>query len=376
MHRRFASLALLTAVAGIAAPASADPLTPPPVVAVDTVIEGGVHVWDHPIVVAAGATLTIRDATVWLDWVPPVCTKGTAGYCQPNLMVLPGGSLEVESSTFDSHGWLVDGMDSGYTIHAVGGTLRFTDSLFTHFTGIGAQGPAPERSLVRHSRFTWGVSGLTFMRGNEADIIGNEFEDVMYSISIRDSASVVRGNHINRSERLFNVEPFGRGLDVQSTLVGDKAFETVPIIEDNLVENGSQGMLNLNGFPNTVRNNTFRNNRLGLSIGRTAGETTLHHEAATFTGNRFIDNLEAVRVYVSGTPQNGSETIHQELRGNSFTGTGCTDIAVAPTAPNVTLTVDASGNWWGTPDGPQDGPEGCPALSGNVTADTWLTEAP
>jgi hypothetical protein len=373
MQRLVLALAAASAIGFAPVPASA--VEQPLVVAGHVVVEGGNHVWDQPVVVGPGSTLTIKDATVWLDWVPPICTKGTAGYCQPNIMILAGGALEVIDSMLDNHGWLIDDADTGYAIHALGGTLRLEDSVFQHYKAIGGQG-ALARSTVTGSTFRWAISGVSFIRGSDADILGNSFEDVMFGVSIRDASGVVRGNRFNRSQRLFATEPFGRAIDVEDTIVGEKQFATMPIVEGNLIENGSQGMLNLNGFPNIVRNNTFRNNRIGASIGLSAGETTFNQAASSWTGNRFEGNLEALQVYVSGAPQNGTQAQAITLRGNSFLDTICTSVTAMPTAPSVALSVDANDNWWGSAAGPQDSSDGCPPVSGDVTADTWLTEAP
>lgn len=366
-----AALALL-----VPTPAPAEGTEPPPFVATDLTIEGGEHVWTGPVVIGPGATLTVRDATVWLDWEPPVCTRGTAGYCQPTIMVLPGGTLETDGSTFDAHAWQIDEPYGGYTIHAAGGALELHDSTFRHFEAIGAQGGGPAPSSITGNTFAWGISGISLIRTSTGEIVGNRFEDVMYAIAVRDTSAIVRNNHIVRAQRLFASEPFGRGIEVQYSLAGEKAMTTLPIVEGNVIEDGAQGILNLNGFPNIVRGNTIRNNRIGASIGLTAGETSFNHAAPSWTGNRFEGNLEALQVYVSGRPETGEAFPHLALRGNSFLGTTCSDVITMPTAPTVHLSVDASGNWWGSPDGPQDRGPGCPALSGNVTAEDWLTEAP
>lgn len=357
-------------------PANAESSNPPPFVAVDFTVRGGEHVWTEPVVVGPGATLTVEDATVWLDWEAPVCTRGTTGYCHPEVMVLPGGTFRAVNSTLDSHGWSVTSPYSGFTIHAIGGALDLRDSTIRRFESIGAQGGGPNASTIVGNRFSWGIAGISLIRNSTGLIANNRFEDVMYSIAVRDTYAVVRDNHIIRGQRHFATEPFGRGIDVQSTIVGEKFARTEPLVEGNVIEDGSLGILHLNGFAGTVRGNIIRNNRIGGAIGLASGEATLHHETPDWTGNRFEHNVEALQVYVSGKPETEPEHFVVTLRGNSFLETSCTAISQLPTASGVTLEVNATGNWWGTAAGPQPGPAGCPITTGDVDIEPWLTEPP
>lgn len=366
-------LALVASVAPVTA--RADVLTP--VVVGDVVIEGGTHVVDFPIVVGPGSSLTFRNATVYLNWEPPVCTHGTAGYCQPNIMV-NGGTLRVENSRLSSQGWDIEEPDSGFSIHGVAATFDFRGSTFDHFHGIGDQVPGITASTVVGNAFRWAISALTFTRGAEVNIKDNSFEDIMYAVAVRDSSGAIRGNRFNRIQRLFATNPFGRAIDIQSTVVGDKAFVTLPIVEDNLVENGVQGILSLNGFGNIVRNNVVRNNAVGAIVGLTVGEGMVHHDASVWTGNLLEDNGVALSVYASGTfVTDAIENRLLPFHGNSLVGTRCTDVLANPTGAQVVLTVDVNDNWWGAPSPPADRGPSCPALDGDrIILDRWLTSAP
>lgn len=368
--------ALLALALLVPLPASAEPLNPPPFVAVDFTLRGGEHVWTDPIVVGPGATLTVENATVWLDWEPEVCTRGTAGYCHPQVLVLPGGTFRAVGSTLDSHNWDARSFYSGFTIHAPGGTLDLRNSVIRHFEAVRAQGGGIDGSTIVGNHFSWGISGIDLLRNSTGLIAENRFEDVMYSISVRDASAIVRDNHILRSQRLFGDQPSGRGIDIQATILGEKLWPTEPLVENNLIEDSELGILHLNSHEGTIRGNILRNNRVGSQIGLTAGEIMLNQEAPSWTGNRFERNVDAIQVYVSGAPRNREEHRVATLRHNSFIDTDCTTISTLPTAAGVTLHVDATENWWGSAEGPQPGAAGCPIISGDVTFDPWLTAPP
>jgi hypothetical protein len=374
--RKGVVVALLTlALAPTAAPA--DPSNPVAEVIVgDQILEGGTHTYNVPIVVAPGSSWTIRNANVFLDWTPPICTSGTAGYCQPNIMVLPGGTLRIENSVIDSTNWTIDDPRGGYTITSISGILEFSDSHFEHFTAIGAQGESPAPSVIRNNTFRWAIQGFSWIRGYEAHVEGNRFDHIMYSVGVRDASGSIINNHITNGTRHFATNPFGRGIDVQFSLVGEKTYETRPLVRGNLLEDGHQGILSLNGFDSVFSHNTIRNHAIGVTVGLPAGETSLNHTPPIFKHTVIQDTLDGLTVYVSGAPETREETPHLDWHQNSFLGSTCSAIKTLPALPGVTLTVNGNDNWWGSASGPS-APVGCPLFDGSgITVDSWLTEPP
>ena len=357
----------------------AEPLGPTPaayVVVGDEVIDGGVHVWDFPVIVTPGSSLTIKNATVYLDWRPPVCTHGTFGTC-PSGVQVQGGTLRIHDSTLDTHDWDEKDGWSGYKIGGTAATFDFQRSRFVHQEAFGTQFAGPERSIIKDNVFEWVTSAMNFWRGSEAEITGNEIRHALYGIEMRDTTGVIRGNVFRDVYRTWGSS---RALIVQSTQVGQSLYVTDPVVEDNLFENGPRALaiLSLNGFENVFRNNTIRGFAAGASVGLLAGDRE-HKAHSRWEGNTFEDNEMQMQVYVSGVPAEGTlEQIEFQLHGNAFLGNSCTDLRQVPTHARVELSIDANDNWWGSPDGPRPNRDAeCRRIDGNrIRIDRWLTEAP
>lgn len=344
----------------------------------DVVYEGGTFTITDHLVVPAGSTLTFRNAHVFLD-APVFCpTRGSAGYCQPSILAA-GGTVRILHSVVESRHYDAHEPESGWTLSGVEAVFEIRHSTLTGYKGIGNQLPGAAPSLVEHNAFVHARGGVNFVRGAVAHVANNTFHDLWMGVSFHDSESVLVDNVFRDLGRDFGAGLFGRAIDVQSTLVGEKQFRALTRVERNLVENATQAMLNLNGFPNLVRHNVFRDNGIGLTIGVPMGDDILHSEAPIVEGNLFDDNRDALGFYTSGVARTPDYrvAITATLRGNSFVGTDCIEIGVARLGPAVTLTIDARQNWWGTSDGPQDHGPDCPALSGpGIVVDPWLTSAP
>lgn len=364
-------VALVPAVGAQAVPQGVIPI------AGDVEYADGTFVFRENLVVGPGATLTFRDAVVYLE-APKFCpTRGSAGYCQPSIL-LDGGTLRILDSVVDSRTWTEHDFESGWSVAGISSTLDIRGSTLLHYKSLGTQLPGGARSLVADNVFTDARGSLSFTRGAEADVTGNAFQRVYTGVIFTDSESALVGNVFRDVGRDYGAGLFGRAIDVQSTVVGDKGFRALTLVKDNLVENAFQGMLNLNGFPNDVRDNVFRSNLQALTIGISVGDDILHSEAPNVVGNVFEDNGDAILVYTSGvyrTPE-GHDVVTIPIHENSFLGTDCMEIDADQVSPRVTLTVDARDNWWGTAAGPQDHGPGCPAFAGAVLHDPWLTQAP
>lgn len=375
MRRKFlAASALLTLLVPVAG--SADPIGPTPaayIVVGDEVIDGGTHVWNMPVIVTPGSSLTIRNATVFVDWRPAVCTYGTIGTC-PNPIQVTDGTLRIHDSTIDTHVWDVTDGFSGWGVTGNGATFDLQRNTFIHYEGFGTQGQGSARSIVKDNTMSWATAAITFWRGAEADIIGNDISHALYGITVRDTTALVEDNHLHEVFRDWT--GFGRALDIQSTLVGQRLFTTMPIVRNNIIENGSQGILSLNGFPAEFRGNTIRNNVVGATIGIPVGKNIASSAWSVWDRNVFDGNELQANVYINGAPE--EPTVYPfGFHGNSLIGDSCVDVKRNALAPTAVLTIDANDNWWGTPDGPRPPRDGCARLiGGEITVDTWLAAAP
>ena len=371
---------LCAALVGAAMPWAGALGTPQGVVPVvgDVTYADGTFTFPENLVVGPGSTLTFRNAHVYLD-APLFCpSRGSAGYCQPSILVT-GGTVRILDSTIDSHTYFPADGESGWNIAGVGAVLVIERSTLTHYKSLGVQSPGAEPSLVRDNAFVHGRGSLSFIRGAEAVVTGNVFEDVYTGVQFLDSPSLLQGNTFRQVGRDYGSGLFGRAIDVQSTIVGEKPYEAMTRVEGNLVEGAPQGMLNLNGYPNLVRGNVFRDNSVALVVGVSVGDDMLHSEAPVVEDNLFEGNGDAIQLYTSGVYRlpDSRDAVTLTARGNSFVNTACREVFAERIPPQVTLTVDVRGNWWGSAAGPQDHGEGCPAFSvPAVLSDPWLTSDP
>jgi hypothetical protein len=328
--------------------------------------------------VGPGSTLTFHNAHVFLD-APTFCpSRGSAGYCQPSILVT-GGTLRILDSMVDSHTYTPADPDSGWNVAGVGATLLIERSTLTHFKSLGTQSPGLSPSLVRDSAFVDARGPLSFIRGAEALVQDNVFEDVYAGASFHDSPSLLAGNVFRDVGRDYGNGVSGLAIDVQSTIVGEKPYRALTRVEGNLVERAVHGMLNLNGYPNEIRGNVFRDNGIALAIGVSVGDDMLHSEAPVVEGNRFERSGDALLLYTSGVYRlpDSRDAVTLRAQDNAFVDTACRELNVLRVPPQVTLTVDLRGNWWGSALGPQDRGAECPAFAGApALADPWLTSDP
>lgn len=343
-------------------PSASIALAPP---SLDREYAHGAFVVTEPIVVRPGETLTIRDATVWLDWRGP-CFMGTVGYCQPQIEVL-GGTLVIERSVVTTHAFDPANAQSGWAIVSLGGQVVVRDSELSHFRILGVQEGSFAPSSIERNAWRDGDHAILVSRGADARIADNVIERVRQGIGVRDASALVEGNVIRGAT--------GVGMLLDATLVGEKAFPTLPHARENLIESSRVGLVALGGFPMLVEDNILRGNGVGAQVVVTVGDDNLHREAPVFHDNRLEDNEDGVIVTMVGAVRRPI-TVEVGLHGNSFTGTGCTDLEVLRGSALVTLLVDASGNWWGDAAGPQDRGAACPAVVGGATVAPWLTAAP
>lgn len=316
--------------------------------------DGTFHL-DAPLHVGPGTTLTIRNATVYFD------ARGCgSSVCEPPTVRLEGGTLRVSESRLDTTRG-----DMGWSLVGESARVEILDSVVANYSHISLQlaGEAPSR--VERVTFRDAIGPLAFSRGAEADVVESRFEHVIAGVAVRDSSANVLRN-------AFHDVRGGRALDVQATLVGEKSFVTMPLVQGNLIEDSDVGMVSVNGFPNVVRDNVFRGNRLALHVYAFDGQDFVHTDAAVVEGNTFESNGVSLSMGVMGSrPTSGTRVL--EAHGNAFLGDACPHV-IARLRPNVEVRIHATDNWWGTAEGPATGTTGCPPVSGDsVTVAPWRT---
>lgn len=350
---RAPSLATLAVLAVLVAPAADGSAAPTPT---SIVLADGTFRLDMPVHVGPGSTLTIRNATVYFD------ARGCGlPACEPPTIRVEGGTLLVQRSRLDtSRG------DMSWSLVGEGARIEMLDSVVANYSYLSLQlaGDAPSR--VERTTFRDAYGPLTFSRGALGDIRDNRFKHVVSGVALRDTSGTLVGN-------AFHDVRGGRAIDVQATILGEKSFATMPLVQGNLVEEADVGMVSLNGFPNPILENTFRNNRLALLVNALDGRDYQHTDAPIVEGNVFQGNQLSLSMGVSAAKASGGvRTLH--AHGNAFLGEGCPHV-LARLRPDVTIQVDATDNWWGSPDGPAPARDGCaPVSSAAVTAAPWRAE--
>lgn len=332
-----------------------------------------------PIVVRPGAHLVMRDATVYLDqpaWCP---TRGGAGYCQPSI-TLDGARLTIERSVLASRLYDPQEPESGWNVAGIAAVLDIHDSVLTGMETIVMQSPGEVPSFVARNVVQDSRGPIGFIRGAVATIEDNSLAGMWMGIQAYDSASVIQRNVLRHFGRDFGAGPFGRGIDVQATIVGEKAYDGAAHVVDNVIEDmASSGILVLSNAPVVVAGNDVRAAATGITVGLVVGDETLRRATPLLFRNTLVDNMRGVQLYTSGTSNEPGavETPTVVMRTNTFAN-ACHDLTTERVAVHVDLLVDARENWWGSADGPQSHGPGCEAVTGVATylVEPWLTAAP
>ncbi|HWG91235.1 MAG TPA: right-handed parallel beta-helix repeat-containing protein [Candidatus Thermoplasmatota archaeon] len=376
MHRAVPALMLLMLVlAGMPAlPPTAGALSVP--VADTLVIEGdhqyvgGVFVFTQPIVVAPGGSLTFRDATVYFDADRGCDAAAGVEYCPASILVSPGARLTVKRSTLDTRLPLADRWTTYVHIRTAGGVLQFEDSTVQHVLRVAVLGAALAPSTFTNTTFRDGATGISAGKAARIEVRNSVFEDLFEGVSFDDASGLLHGN---RFSRLPNFAVW-----LQSTAVGEKALPSPLSVVGNHFEDNRVHLITTINYPILIENNRFE--RAGIravTVGMNMGDQALNLATPRILGNRFLDNPENILLYMNTAGRRFEQAQTVNVEGNSFEGKRCKDLQTSFFQDTVRVHVDATLNWWGSPEGPQDHGPGCPALSGHgIRVDPWLTEAP
>lgn len=316
------------------------------------------------VVLAPGASLTVEDSQLTIDRsqeCTPVRVNGN--YCAPDIHVLAGAELVLERVELVhlSH-------PISETVAADAGGIIIQDSTIEGAGPILVQGPGGSLTMVG-SEVTDMEGEVAVFRGADGLIEGNTFEGIGSTVGAQDASPTIHANMFTGVDE---------AIRAQASIVGEKAFSTAPTITENTFVGGGTGVFTDSGYGVTIEDNTFVDQEYrAISHRIPVQDGLVHWSPATITGNIFEDQHKVLNVYTPGhSGLNHPVTV--EMHQNSIDA-WCVYIS-ASAGPNAPLTVDATDNWWGSSDGPQD-PDGsgCSPFieeDAQIEFDPWLEDAP
>lgn len=363
-----------------------------PVTQADTVLGQvivGDEVWEgdwtlrQNVIVPAGASLTLRDGTFFLD-AARTCTGRTnipALYqCHPQLQVA-GGTLIVENATLDSHLW--DGsVDGGFVLEVQDGAARIRNSTLQRYRQLSFVAVGPSPTIIEGNVFQVSNGPIRFMQGVEATFRGNVVQDGRDGVWVSDATVPIEDNRFRRLDKTFDGGTARYGIWVFASSPQDRAWRTLGPIRGNIVEDVPLGILLQHGDPAIVERNIVRNVTRGISVNLAPDGIGLARNVPTVRENVVQDAQHGITI--GGiTPIGPAEAANRtlDLSGNTLLDIACHDVWVRPLPQGMTLRVDATGAWWGTAEGPTPTDPACASVrldtaAATVDVEPWLTHEP
>lgn len=349
----------------------------------------GDEVWEgdrtlrQAVIVPAGSTLTLRDGTFFLD-ASRTCTGRTnvpALYqCHPQLQVA-GGTLIVENATLDSHLW--DGtLDGGFVLEVQDGTARIRNSTIQHYRQLSFVAVGPSPTVVEGNVFQISNGPIRFMQGVEGAFRSNLVQDGRDGVWVSDATVPVEDNRFRRLDRSFDSAAARYGIWVFGSSPQDRAWRTLGPIRGNVVEDVPLAILLQHGDPAVVERNIVRNVTRGISVNLLPDGIGIARGVPIVREN-VVQGAQHGITIGGITPVGPSSEADRtlDLSGNTLLEIACHDVWVRPLPPGMTVRVDATGGWWGSPEGPTETDPACasvrldtPAVT--VDVEPWLTHEP
>lgn len=383
MRSALLALALLAIPLSAIVPAAADvPLVR--VIVGHEVWEDGEFTLRNAVFVGPGATLTVRNATLWLD-ANRTCTQRTnlpgLYQCVPHLGI-HGGTLVLEDSVVDTHRWDGHDADTGFILEVQQGVARIRGSTLQHYRQVSfvMAGDAP--STVEGTTFREGAGPVRAMQGVELSFRGNVIEDGHDGIWVSDAAPDVQGNVIRRLDRGFDLGSPRYGVWAFTSSPQDRAWPMLGSIRGNLIEGVPVGILVQAGTPVLVEENVVRQADRGISINVQADGIGVVRESPIVRRNVVENSTHGFTL--SGTSSTGTRSqSHRtvDLTENVFRDIRCHTVWLRVLPANLTVDVDARATYWGDREGPSLSNPECAALrvdTAAITIDTdpWSAKEP
>jgi hypothetical protein len=283
----------------------------------------------------AAGDVAIEDATLHLDQGPVRVLAGMARISGSELRASPqalvaveGGALELRDSWLWQSGWAAIEVRSGAEASVTGTLIERSQGYAVRVDGA--------RAALAGDTFRNITDYDLYARGAELELRGTRLEGHC-------GAFLVEGTRGNVTGSTFATE--GHGLSVYDS----DALR----IAGNRFEGAEQAVLLTRAAP-AVEGNAFVDDAEGI---------VLMAASPHIAGNTFAGGDRAVVIEAGGSSA-------PVLRGNAFGGSA-TAALVNPQAQ----AVDAVGNWWGSPSGPNAGP-GSETVQGPALVSPWLGAPP
>ncbi|HEV7766589.1 MAG TPA: hypothetical protein VGQ76_16425 [Thermoanaerobaculia bacterium] len=316
-------------------------------------------------------------------------------------LVLTGSTFSSTTNANDSTRVGIYGPNDGNT--STLRDLQATGNTFTNLSLAAFYLEELQDSLIASNQFTGNYLGVLIDKRyvnsgtdfSDVEISGNTFTNQTGPAVSLTALTLGLGPDVVISDNIINVNvgvlfgPTNRGAIVtafQSTLT----HAPLTISNNDLTFSGTFGTatstwgIHLAGDgPVVISGNTFDGNDVvstgtppfaAIYLQTNSATRGPRNDAVTITCNEFTDFVHGITVYDPVTAQSGNLLAGTavDVHTNNFVGNSAYGIFNGATA-GTSETIDANGNWWGTPSGPSgEGPGTGDAISENVDATTFL----
>lgn len=282
--------------------------------------------------------------------------------------------------------------------------LAASGNTFTNLSLAGIFVEELEDSQIAGNTFTGNYTGIIIDKRyasngiavNDVGISTNTFTNQTGRAVFLSSLTLGLGTGVVIDGNIINVDvatllgPANRGA-ITTNFQGTLAHAPLTISDNDFTFSGAfatatstWGVHLAGDGPVVIQGNSFEGNDIASSDAppfaaiylQTASSTLgARNDAVTITCNDILDFVHGITVYDPVAAQGGNlpSGTSVEVHSNNFAGNSAYGIFNGTTA-GASETIDANGNWWGSPSGPSgEGPGTGDAISENVDATTFLS---